>query len=156
MLPDARRAALFACWFSAVTSAVFFVTGVVALPVPLYVPLVHRWVISASAAEQLGPLGSLTMDYFGRSLLAVGCGAVTTLLGMICLRLRHRTSSLVDGKSSPGTLRKPSSIQLQLALAYAVTAFLLCAALFAYKLYGREPSSPVLPDPSPTSADRLP
>lgn len=146
MSRDPRSAALFASLFTAATAAAFFLTGVVSLPVPLYLPLARRWVWSTSAAEQLGPLGSLTMDYFGRSLVALGVGVLAMLLGMLWLRVRRNVGPSAD-RDRPA-LPSPSPRLLQLALAYAVTAFLLCAALFAYKLYGREPSSPLLLEPS--------
>lgn len=159
MSGDPRSAALFASLFTAATAAAFFLTGVVALPVPLYLPLARRWVWSASAAEQLGPLGSLTMDYFGRSLVALGVGVLGMLLGMLWLRVRRNVRPSADPVRP--VLPSASPRLLQLALAYAVTAVLLCAALFAYKLYGREPSSPLLLEPSasapvgaaPTSVD---
>ena len=39
----------------------------------------------------------------------------------------------------------PTARVLRLGLAYAITALLLCASLFAYKLYGREPIPIELP-----------
>ena len=61
-----RRAALCASTFTTTTAAVFFLTGVVTLRLPLYLPLSHRWILGTVASEP-----ELSMDYFGRSLLAV-------------------------------------------------------------------------------------
>lgn len=131
MVTDPRRAALFACVCTTATAATFFLTGVVALPLPLYLPLTRQWVL-ASANDAPGPLGSLAMDFFGRSLLALTAGGFALAVVGLLTRKRERSKDRTDAPTGP------SENQLRLALAYAVTAVLLCAALFAYKLAGRE------------------
>lgn len=122
---DLRRAALYASILSTTTSLVFFLTGVVSLPVPLYLPLDRRWSIGTVAGEP-----SLSMDYFGRSLIALGVAGIVTGAVALTARSWHR-----PGRA---TISGPTTKTLRLGLAYAVTAFVLCASLFAYKLYGRE------------------
>ncbi len=122
---DLRRAALYASILSTTTSLVFFLTGVVSLPVPLYLPLDRRWSIGTAAGEP-----SLSMDYFGRSLIALGVAGIVTGAVALTARSWHR-----PGRA---TISGPTTKTLRLGLAYAVTAFVLCASLFAYKLYGRE------------------
>lgn len=122
---DLRRAALYASILSTTTSLVFFLTGVVSLPVPLYLPLDRRWSIGTVAGEP-----SLSMDYFGRSLIALGVAGIVTGAVALIARSWHR-----PGRA---TISGPTTKTLRLGLAYAVTAFVLCASLFAYKLYGRE------------------
>ena len=116
-MADSRRSALLSGVFSTATSAAFFVSGVVGLPLPLYLPLSRRWIWGTAAPE-------LSMDYFGRSLFAL-----TVAWGLLHLGRRWT----------------PTARVLRLGLAYAITALLLCASLFAYKLYGREPIPIELP-----------
>jgi hypothetical protein len=125
MMVDLRRAALYASILSTTTSLVFFLTGVVSLPVPLYLPLDRRWSIGTVAGEP-----SLSMDYFGRSLIALGVAGIVTGAVALTARSWHR-----PGRA---TISGPTTKTLRLGLAYVVTAFVLCASLFAYKLYGRE------------------
>ena len=132
-MADSRRSALLSGVFSTATSAAFFVSGVVGLPLPLYLPLTRRWIWGTAAPE-------LSMDYFGRSLFALTVGAFATLVAWGLLHLFRRWT--------------PTARVLRLGLAYAITALLLCASLFAYKLYGREPIPIELPgesgsDPGP-------
>lgn len=134
MRSSAYRAALSASVLTTTTSLVFFLTGVAALPLPLYLPLARRWSFGTVASEP-----ALSMDYFGRSLLALCVGALVTCLTALIYRKR----SDVPSPSHPATKT------LRLWLAYAVTAFVLCASLFAYKLYDREAVPIELPsDPS--------
>lgn len=136
-MADPRRAALCASLFTTATAAVFFLTGVVTLRLPLYLPLSHRWVLGTVASEP-----ELSMDYFGRSLLALSAGGLATLLCLLSTRAR------------PAAL-PPTTKALRLGLAYAITAFVLCTSLFAYKLYGREPAPSELPSqPSEPTARR--
>lgn len=136
MMGDLRRAALCASILTITTSVVFFLTGVLALPVPLYLPIDRRWSFGTVAGEP-----ALSMDYFGRSLLALGIAGIVTCLAAGVARVRNRQAQSPIG---------PTSRTLRLALAYAVTAFVLCASLFAYKLYGREAVLTELP------SDQLP
>ncbi len=137
MMTDPRRAALYSSILTTTTSLVFFLTGVMALPVPLYLPLDHRWSFGTVAGEP-----SLSMDYFGRSLIALGIAGIVT--GLVALAAGFWNRHGRTTKPEPGTRA------LRLGLAYAVTAFVLCASLFAYKLYGREAVLTDLPsDPLP-------
>lgn len=125
-----RRRAYLSCILLLATSVAFSLTAVVALPVPLYLPLSRRFVLGATA--------ELAMDYYGRSLFALAVGAAAGLLAHLVLR--------------SGRAARPSGRpMLLLCMAWSVTAFLFCASLYAYKLMGRDPaaSSPplVLPDP---------
>ncbi len=122
---DLRRAALYASILSTTTSLVFFLTGVVSLPVPLYLPLDRRWSLGTVAGEP-----SLSMDYFGRSLIALAVAGIVT--GVVAL------TASVSNRHVRATISGPRTKTLRLGLAYVVTAFVLCASLFAYKLYGRE------------------
>lgn len=136
-----RRTALFASVFSTLTSLLFFLTGVLSLPVPLYLPLDRRWSLS-----QVGPDAAIVMDYYGRSLLALSVAALLTLALMLTLFLLRRPRPQV------------SSQTLWLWLLYCVSAFVLCASLFAYKLSGREttPLDRKSPLPASTSSDTEP
>lgn len=62
------------------SSLCFFLTAVVKLPVVLYFPLSHRW--------SLTPVpGELSMDYYGRSLLSILCGAGAAALTLAAFRV---------------------------------------------------------------------
>lgn len=62
------------------SSLCFFLTAVVKLPVVLYFPLSHRW--------SLTPVpGELSMDYYGRSLLSLLCGAGAAALTLAAFRV---------------------------------------------------------------------
>ena len=50
-MADSRRSALLSGVFSTATSAAFFVSGVVGLPLPLYLPLSRRWIWGTAAPE---------------------------------------------------------------------------------------------------------
>ncbi len=141
MLADPRRAALAASVFTAATAAAFFLTGIAEWPLPLYLPLARRWVL-ARASDPPGPLGlgGLAMDFFGRSLLAIAAGGLALAIVVAVSRPRAKPA-----ETTPSA-KRPSDRLLLLSLAYAVTAVLLCSALFAYKLSGRE-ISPVDLDP---------
>ncbi len=134
-----RRTALIASVFSTLTSLLFFLTGVVSLPVPMYLPLGRRWTLSPA-----GPDAVIVMDYFGRSLFALSVAALLTLgltLALSVLNKRPR--------------RQIASQTLWLWLLYCVSAFVLCSSLFAYKLYGRETTPLELP-PNPVASPASP
>jgi hypothetical protein len=138
----ALAAAYAACALSIGASLAFFLTGVVPLPVLLYFPLVRRFGFR-------GELGELSMDYYGRSLLALLVGAA---LGSVVYLLCSRPG-LGAAAGSPETEARPGEASLlrdRLALlaAYVVTAALLAAGLFAYQLGTRVPT----PEPLPTAA----
>ena len=130
-----RRTALIASVFSTLTSLLFFLTGVMSLPVPLYLPMARRWCLSAS-----GPEAAIVMDYYGRSLLALSVAALLTLIATLGLFLLGRRWLHIKSDT------------LWLWLLYCVSAFVLCASLFAYKLYGRETTPLELPIPGSTAA----
>lgn len=130
-----RRTALIASVFSTLTSLLFFLTGVMSLPVPLYLPIARRWSLSPSGSE-----AAIVMDYYGRSLLALSVAGLLTLFATLGLFLLRRRWLHIKSDT------------LWLWLLYCVSAFVLCASLFAYKLYGRETIPLELPVPSSTAA----
>ena len=113
------------------TSLTFFLTAVVKLPVPLYFPLSRRWSLVPSPEE-------LSMDFFGRSLLALLVGAVAAAATLAIFQIGAPRAAKPDAKPSttPG---------LALLTGYAATALLLAIGVFAYVLYGRTP----VPEPLP-------
>ena len=115
------------------TSLGFFLTAVVKLPVPLYFPLSRRWSVVPNSEE-------LSMDFFGRSLVAIVVGAGAGALTLGVLRLRARGAG--DPKAGAG---------LALLTGYTATAFILAAGVFGYQLYGRPP----LPEPLPPGLSPL-
>jgi hypothetical protein len=134
-----RRTALAVSVFSTLTSLLFFLTGVVSLPLPMYLPLGRRWTLSPA-----GPDAVIVMDYFGRSLFALSVAALLTLGIMLGLSVLHK-----------GQRRQIASQTLWLWLLYSVSAFVLCSSLFAYKLYGRETTPLELP-PQPVTSPASP
>lgn len=153
------------CGLSLASSLTFFVTGVAPLPVLLYFPLQRRFGFHSHAAE-------LSMDYYGRSLLALlgGCavGLIVYLLtapGRAGSPQEAADSSAPkeesadpegqDGSDQPGRAalrstagRRMAGQSLPLLAAYCLTAALLAAGLFAYQLAARIPN----PEPLPTAA----
>ncbi len=148
------------CGLSIASSLAFFVTGVAPLPVLLYFPLGRRFGFHSHAAE-------LSMDYYGRSLLALlfGCavGLLVYLLAASERPQRPEVSSTAqppgpEGEEPAATTAGPVSAsaaqslsgrdRLFLLMAYCVTAALLAAGLFAYQLAARIPT----PEPLPTAA----
>lgn len=143
-------------------AATFFLVSVTAWPLPLYQPLVRRWVLSGAQR----PL-ELSMDYYGRSLYALLGGAVAALLAYGYARWRLRRSAphprpgpqaepVLDSAEGTEDSSPPRSIyrgapSLWLPLLYAVTAFAFATALFAYQLWGRitYPESPPAPSAAP-------
>ncbi len=140
---QALAAAYAACALSTGASLAFFVSGVAPLPVLLYFPLARRVGFQTQ-------LGELSMDYYGRSLVALLTGAVLALfVYLLC-------------SSPPPPERSPDAVgtqlvrppvprlrdRLALCAAYVVTAVVLAAGLFAYQLAARVPT----PEPFPTAA----
>ena len=130
------------------TSLCFFLTAVVKLPVVLYFPLSRRWSLAPSPGE-------LSMDFYGRSLLALVSGAVAAL-GTLAVFWVHnklrgapvtRTSAppaTADGNSQTATNKRREN-GLVLLAGYVATALLLAMGVYAYELYGRVP----VPEPLP-------
>jgi hypothetical protein len=138
-------------------AATFFLVSVTAWPLPLYLPLVRRWVLSGAQR----PL-ELSMDFYGRSLYALLGGAAAALLAYGYARWRLRRSephlqaeSVLDpAESAEGSPPRSSAREepsLWLPLLYAITAFAFATALFAYQLWGRitYPESPPAPSVAP-------
>lgn len=145
--PDrqARLAAAYAaCTLSLGSSLSFFVTGVAPLPVLLYFPLARRFGFHSQ-------LGELSMDYYGRSLLSLLVGAASALVVyLLCSGPSGKTSppSPDEDDGSSRHQRPGPRDALPLLVAYAVTASVLAAGLFAYQLGSRVPT----PEPLPTAA----
>lgn len=130
------------------SSLIFFLTAVVKLPVALYFPLSRRW--------SLTPIpGELSMDFYGRSLLALGGGLAAAALTLAAFRVqahwraRARASANVSAK---GALPQSAGRGLALLTGYALTALLLAAGVYAYELYGRTP----VPEPLPAALQASP
>src|SRR5690242_12695519 len=84
---QARARSYSVCTLCTVTAAVFFLTGVTPLPVLLYFPLSRRFGFQGA---QGGPPAELTMDWYGRSLLALLAGAAAGLSIYAVLHLLRR------------------------------------------------------------------
>ena len=132
------------------TGVLFFLGGVVPLPVLLYFPLSRRFGLSPQPPE-------LAMDFYGRSLLALGAGLLAALATYAVARwLEGRRSAAApaeaqadadadaDADAGPADADAPVA-RGTLATAYAATALLLAAGLWAYQLYARQPSPEPLP-----------
>jgi uncharacterized membrane protein len=117
------------------TALAFFLTAVVKLPVPLYFPLSRRWSLVPNTEE-------LSMDFFGRSLLAIGVGA---LLAALTLGLFAARAKLATKTPTEPSAKASSGSGLALLTGYALTAVLLAMGVFAYQLYGRTPTPEPLP-----------
>ena len=131
---DARARAYSVAILGLVSSAVFFLTGVRPLPVLLYFPLSRRFGFQSTGPTPL----ELSMDFYGRSLLALLAGLAAGLVTYAALQLFGR---------SP----KPAPVQnrrLLLMTVYAMTAFAFAVSLFAYQLAMRVPT----PLPMPVQA----
>ena len=133
------------CLFGMGTSVVFMLTAVLPLPVLLYFPLSRRFSFSKNSGE-------LSMDFYGRSLLAVAAGGVLALVVYAALRLyAHWTTGSpatedaegVASTSGESPVRERST--LLLFTAYLATAVLLSIGLYAYQLIGRLPTPEPLP-----------
>ena len=125
-----RLRAYAACALCIGTSLCFFLTEILPLPVPIYYPVLRRWSLGPGASA------SLAMDYYGRSLLALLGGAALTIVTVIALKI---AGARAGKEGAPG---RPL---LLLCTAWAATALVLCASLYAYKLAGRE----LTPEPLP-------
>lgn len=117
------------CALCIVTASVFFLTGVAPLPVLLYFPIGRRFSFYPSPTE-------LSMDFYGRSLLALLAGLAAALVTYaLYVSFGRRKPASFDEK-------KP---RLLLFTGYAATALLLAAGLFAYQLAVRVPTPLPLP-----------
>mgnify|MGYP007083594092 CR=1 FL=1 len=135
MVGVSRGAAFLGCVLTATTAAVFFLSLVVAWPMPVYLPLERRWTWAAGSESQ-ELLSTVAMDYYGRSWSALCAAFLVTFAVWFVGRIRR------NAPTSPASF--PSQRTLFLAASYAVTAVVFCVSLMAYKLIGREPTSPGL------------
>lgn len=125
------------------SSLCFFLTAVVKLPVLLYFPLSRRW--------SLTPVpGELSMDYYGRSLLALLGGLTAAVLTLGACLIRDRLRRAPGGTAKTQISDKGRG--LVLLSSYVATALLLAAGVYAYELYGRTP----VPEPLPPGFAPLP
>jgi len=129
------------------TAAVFFLTGVAPLPVLRYFPISRRFSFSASATE-------LSMDYYGRSLLALLAGLTLALSTSAVLRVVRRKQARAAASAeiactSTQEQCAPARPLLLLFTAHAATALLLAIGLFAYQLWVRVPTPESLLAPAP-------
>jgi hypothetical protein len=136
----ARARAYAVCSLCITTAAVFFLTGVTPLPVLLYFPLSRRFAFQLSRGG--GP-AELSMDFYGRALLALLSGVAVALPCYVALRLQGR-------RRQPRTTPAGDGSTLLLFTAYAATALLLAVGLYAYQLAVRVPSPEPLPVAQPT------
>ena len=121
------------------SSLIFFLTAVVKLPVALYFPLGRRW--------SLTPIpGELSMDFYGRSLLALGGGFAAAALTLAAFRMQALWNK------QPSAAPQSPGRGLALLTGYTLTALLLAAGVYAYELYGRTP----VPEPLPAELLRAP
>lgn len=123
------------CVLCIVSASVFFLTGVAPLPVLLYFPISRRFSFQPSGTE-------LSMDFYGRSLLALLAGLAAALSAYALLQLRRKKSAAPGDLESP-----PKKPLLPLLTGYAATALLLAAGLYAYQLWVRVPTPLPLPTP---------
>ena len=140
-----RPARLYAAGVQCIaTSLCFFLSAVVKLPMVLYFPLSRRWSLTANPAE-------LSMDFYGRSLLALGSGAVAGLVTLAAFWLYYRLrGDGVGGDPAEAAARRENG--LALLGGYVVTALLLAMGVYAYELYGRAP----VPEPLPAGLRSAP
>lgn len=129
---DARARAYSVAILGLFSSAVFFLTGVRPLPVLLYFPLSRRFDFQSTG---LAPL-ELSMDFYGRSLLALLAGLAAGLVTYAVLQLFGRGSK----QEAPSQSRR-----LLLMTVYAMTAFAFAVSLFGYQLAMRVPAPLSLP-----------
>lgn len=133
------------------TSLCFFLTAVVKLPVALYFPLSRRWSLTPNPGE-------LSMDFYGRSLLALVSGAVAAIGTLAVFWVHHKLRGAAktgappasDGDDDDDSAAAVATNQrrenrLVLLAGYLVTALLLAMGVYAYELYGRVP----VPEPLP-------
>jgi hypothetical protein len=121
-----------------VTSLAFFLSAILPLPVLLYFPLQRRFGFGPQALSQaLSPAlspAALSIDFYGRSLFALLCGTCAALF-------THAVATRLLRAPKPPQAAC-SDKALSLGTAYALSAFVLTAALFAYKLSLRNPLLP--------------
>lgn len=144
------------------TSLCFFLTAVVKLPVILYFPLSRRWSLTPNLSE-------LSMDFYGRSLLALVGGAVAAIATLavfwVHTKLRGATAPGDDDDAAAATVTAAAAtaaaaatinqrreVRLTLLAGYVVTALLLAMGVYAYELYGRVP----VPEPLPAGLSLRP
>jgi hypothetical protein len=132
----ARARAWAACLGCLAVCLAFFLTAVVPLPVPLYFPLSRRF--------GLGPSYELSMDYYGRSLLALAAGLIAAGAGYLAARRMPTRRGEGQGPVKATSIDRDHPTLLLLG-AYVATALLLCVGLYAYKLSNR----PARPEPLP-------
>ncbi len=142
-----RPARLYAAGAQCIAASLcFFLTAVVKLPVVLYFPLSRRWSLAPNPSE-------LSMDFYGRSLLALAVGAVAALgtLAVFWVYKKLRGAAATGGLSPESSSSSSSAADrrresgLVLLAGYMVTALLLAMGVYAYELYGRVP----VPEPLP-------
>jgi len=132
------------------TAVTFMLTAVLPLPVLLYFPLSRRYSFAKNPGE-------LSMDFYGRSLLAllVGGGLALIVYGGLRLFLRRaprREAEVADAGAAGDSGEAAATVSesgerptLLLFTAYLATAVLLAAGLYAYQLIGRLPTPEPLP-----------
>lgn len=136
---DARARAYAVAILGLVSSAVFFLTGVRPMPVLLYFPLSRRFGFQSTGPTPL----ELSMDFYGRSLLALLAGLAAGLVTYAALQLLGR---------GPAPAAPAQSRRLLLMTVYAMTAFAFAVSLFGYQLAMRVPT----PLPMPVQASSQP
>ena len=141
------------------TSLCFFLTAVIKLPVILYFPLSRRWSLTPNLSE-------LSMDFYGRSLLALVGGAASalaTLAGFwVHTKLRgaaapndadaDAATAATTAAATAVTTDPRRETRLALLAGYVLTALLLAMGVYAYELYGRVP----VPEPLPAGLSMRP
>jgi hypothetical protein len=138
------------CLFGIGTSVVFMLSAVLPLPVLQYFPLSRRFSFVKNPGE-------LSMDFYGRSLLALASGGALALFVYAVLRLlaggtpEPAATENADGSQEAGDEAVVEAGEpgrrstLLLFTAYLATAVLLAIALYAYQLIGRLPTPEPLP-----------
>lgn len=130
----AIAAELAACALCVVTSLAFFLSAILPLPVLLYFPLQRRFGFGPQALSPSLSPAALSIDFYGRSLFALLCGTCAALF-------THAVATRLLRAPKPPQAAC-SDKALSLGTAYALSAFVLTAALFAYKLSLRNPLLP--------------
>jgi hypothetical protein len=137
---SALRARTYAvCALCIATASVFFLTGVSPLPVLLYFPLKRRFGFEPQLTE-------LSMDFYGRSLLALLAGLAAALSTYALLRMLPDRQGQGQGPvQAPAKDAAPKKSVLLLLTGYAATALMLAVTLYAYLLATRLPTLLPLP-----------
>jgi hypothetical protein len=153
-LPQLVSRSYSVCVLCIVTASVFFLTGVAPLPVLLYFPLSRRFSFQPSGIE-------LSMDFYGRSLLALLAGLAAALSAYVLLELRRKKSAphadlpkaQANATAKANAKTAETNKTLPLLTGYAATALVLAAGLYAYQLWVRVPTP--LPLPSPPDSQSI-